>query len=112
METEPDQNQNGISGQKFSSNGTRQWTNDAKIFKDLSVPLTTSISYLTSEMGNNRAYLYYLEGSAAGTNDKVEGFACNSNGDFVWSGNFTILSNPTSDKLQLVSTCLLYTSFC
>jgi len=104
METEPDQNQNGISGQKLSSNGTRQWTDDAKIFKDLSAPFTTSISYLTSEMGNDRAYLYYLEGSASGTNDKVEGFACNSNGDFVWTGNFTILSSPTSDKLQLVST--------
>jgi hypothetical protein len=108
MEAEPDQNQNGISGQKFSSNGTRQWTNDAKIFKELSVPLTTSISYLTSEMGSERAYLFYLEGSAAGTNDKVEGFACNSNGDFVWSGNFTILSNPTSDKLQLASTVDVY----
>ena len=108
METEPDQNQNGISGQKLSSNGTRQWTDDAKIFKDLSVPFSTSISYLTSEMGSGRAYLYYLEGSASGTNDKVEGFACNSNGDFVWTGNFTILSNPTSDKLQLVSTVDLY----
>ena len=108
METEPDQNQNGISGQKLSSNGTRQWTDDAKIFKDLSVPFTTSISYLTSEMGNGRAYLYYLEGSAAGTNDKVEGFACDNNGDFVWAGNFTILSNPTSDKLQLVSTVDVY----
>jgi hypothetical protein len=108
METEPDQNQNGISGQKLSSNGTRQWTDDAKIFKDLSVPFTTSISYLTSEMGNGRAYLFYLEGSAAGTSDKVEGFACNSSGDFLWTGNFTILSNPTSDKLQLVSTVDIY----
>lgn len=108
METEPDQNQNGISGQKLSSNGSRQWTDDAKILKDLSVPFTTSISYLTSQMGNGKAYLYYLEGSASGTNDKVEGFACNNNGDFVWTGNFTILSNPTSDKLQLVSTVDLY----
>jgi hypothetical protein len=104
METEPDQNQNGICGQKFSSNGTRQWTDNAKIFKDLSVPLSTSISYLTSEMGNGRAYLYYLEGNGSGLNDKVEGFACNTAGDFLWTGNFTILSNPTSDKLQLVST--------
>jgi len=108
METEPDQNQNGISGQKLSSNGTRQWTDDSKTFKELSAPFTTSISYLTAEMGNGRAYLYYLEGSASGTNDKVEGFACNSNGDFLWTGNFTILSNPTSDKLQLVSTVDLY----
>ena len=110
METEPNQNQNGISGQKLSSNGTRQWTDDAKIFKDLSVAFTTSISYLTSEMGNGKAYLFYLEGNGSGLNDKVEGFACNANGNFLWPGNFTILSNPTSDKLQLVSTVDVFTN--
>ena len=108
METEPNQNQNGISGQKLSSNGTRQWTDNAKIFKDLSVALTTSISYLTSEMGNSRAYLYYLEGNGSGLNDKVEGFACDAAGDFLWTGNFTVLSNVSSDKLQMVSTVDVY----
>jgi hypothetical protein len=108
METEPNQNQNGISGQKFSSNGTRQWTDNGKIFKDLSAPNTISISYLTAEMGNDRAYLFYLEGNASGLNDKVEGFACDDNGNFLWTGNFTILSNPTSDKLQLVSSVDVY----
>jgi len=108
VETEPNQNQNGISGQKLSLNGTRQWTDNAKIFKDLSVAFTTSISYLTSEMGNGRAYLFYLEGNGSGLNDKVEGFACNTASDFLWTGNFTILSNPTSDKLQLVSTVDVY----
>jgi hypothetical protein len=108
METEPNQNQNGISGQKLSLNGTRQWTDNAKIFKDLSAPSTVSISSLTSEMGNGRAYLFYLEGNAGGLNDKVEGFACNSAGDFLWTGNFTILSNVNSDKLQMVSTVDVY----
>ena len=108
METEPNQNQNGISGQKLSLDGTRQWTDNAKIFKDLSVAFTTSISYLTSEMGDGKAYLFYLEGNGSGLNDKVEGFACNTSGDFLWTGNFTILSNPTSDKLQLVSTVDVY----
>ena len=108
VETEPNQNQNGISGQKLSLNGTRQWTDNAKIFKDLSVAFSTSISYLTSEMGNGRAYLFYLEGNGSGLNDKVEGFACNTAGDFLWTGNFTILSNPASDKLQLVSSVDVY----
>ena len=108
VETEPNQNQNGISGQKLSLNGARQWTDNAKIFKDLSVAFTTSISYLTSEIGNGKAYLFYLEGNGSGLNDKVEGFACNTAGDFLWTGNFTILSNPTSDKLQLVSTVDVY----
>ena len=104
METEPNQNQNGISGQKLSSTGTRQWTDNAKVFKDLSTPLTASISSLTSEMGNGKAYLFYLEGNGSGLNDKVEGFACNAAGDFSWTGNFVTLSNPTSGKLQMVST--------
>ncbi len=108
VETEPNQNQNGISGQKLSLNGTRQWTDNAKVFKDLSVPFSTSISYLTSEMGTGKAYLFYLEGNGSGLNDKVEGFASNTSGDFLWTGNFTILSNPTSDKLQLVSTADVY----
>lgn len=108
LETEPNQNQNGISGQKLSLNGTRQWTDNAKIFKDLSVAFTTSISYLNAEMGNGRAYLFYLEGNGSGINDKVEGFACDANGNFLWPGNFTILSNPTSDKLQMVSTVDMY----
>ena len=108
METEPNQNQNGISGQKLSLNGTRQWTDNAKIFKDLSPPFTTSISYLTAEMGNGKAYLFYLEGNGSGLNDKVEGFACDASGNFLWPGNFVILSNPTSDKLQMVSTVDIY----
>lgn len=107
-ETEPNQNQNGITGQKFASNGTRQWTDNGKIFKDLSAPNTISISYLTAEMGNGRAYLFYLEGNSSGLNDKVEGFACDGSGNFLWPGNFTVLSNPTSDKLQLVSTVDVY----
>ena len=108
METEPNQNQNGISGQKLSANGTRQWTDNAKIFKDLSAPFTASINYLNSEMGNRRAYLFYLEGNGSGLNDKVEGFACDANGNFLWPGNFTILSNPTSDKMHMVSTVDVY----
>ena len=92
----------------LSLNGTRQWTDNAKIFKDLSVPFSTSISYLTAEMGNGRAYLFYLEGSASGLSDKVEGFSCDANGNFLWPGNFVILSNPTSDKLQMVSTVDVY----
>ena len=108
METDANQNQNGISGQKLSLNGSRQWTDNAKVFKNLSAPNTVSISYLNSEMGNNRAYLFYLEGNGSGLNDKVEGFACDANGNFTWTGNFTVLSNVSSDKLQMVSTIDVY----
>lgn len=102
-ETNSTQNQNGITGQKVSINGTRQWTDIGKVFKTLSSPNTSSISSLSAQMGNGKAYLFYLEGNGSGLNQVVEGFACNSNGDFVWPGNFVTLSNATQEKLQMVS---------
>ncbi|MBZ0178020.1 MAG: T9SS type A sorting domain-containing protein [Melioribacteraceae bacterium] len=104
LETEPNQNQNGISGQKLSQTGNRLWSDNAKVFKPLSVPFTLSISSLNTQMGNQRAYLFYIQGDLTGNNDIVEGFACNADGDFLWSGDFVVLSNPAPDKMQMVST--------
>ncbi len=99
------QDQQGVNGQKFSSTGDRQWGNNGIIFKALSVSNTASISSINSQMGNGRAYVFYLEGNAGGLNTKVEGFACDaSNGNFLWPGNLVTISNPTYDKLQMVST--------
>jgi len=104
METEPSQSQNGISGQKLSFDGMRLWNDNGKIFKDLSTPNTASISSLTSQMGSDRAYLFYLEGDAGGMNDVVEGFACDTNGDFLWTNDIVTISNSTQQKMQMVST--------
>ena len=103
METDANQNQNGISGQLISPTGERLWGDNAKIFKDLSAPFTASISYLNAHMGNGAANLFYLAGNGSGLNQTVEGFACDANGDFIWSGDFVTLSNSTQDKLQLAS---------
>ena len=103
METDANQNQNGISGQLISPTGERLWGDNAKIFKDLSAPFTASISYLNALMGNGAANLFYLAGNGSGLNQTVEGFACDANGDFIWSGDIVTLSNSTQDKLQLAS---------
>ena len=103
METDANQNQNGISGQLLSPTGERLWGDNAKIFKDLSAPFMASISYLNALMGNGAANLFYLAGNGSGLNQTVEGFACDANGDFIWSGDFVTLSNSTQDKLQLAS---------
>jgi len=108
MHTEPDQNQNGIKGQKFSSTGSRLWGDNGITFKPLSAPNTISISSINAQMGNNKAYVFYLEGNAGGLNTKVEGFACDASGNFVWTNNFVTLSNPTNEKLQMVSAVDLY----
>ena len=102
-ETNSLQNQDGITGQKLSSNGSRQWTDNGVIFKDLSSPNTSSIGSLNALMGDGKAYLFYLQGSGSGLNQVVEGFACDANGNFVWPGNIVTLSNATQEKLQMVS---------
>ncbi len=51
METEPNQNQNGIYGQKFSPTGSRLWGNSGKVFIPLSAPNTKSISDLIITYG-------------------------------------------------------------
>ncbi|HSP88913.1 MAG TPA: T9SS type A sorting domain-containing protein [Ignavibacteriaceae bacterium] len=108
LHTEPNQNQNGLNGQRFSQNGDRQWGNNGIIFKALSAPFTTSISSINAQMGNGRVYTFYLEGNAGGVNTKVEGFACDATGNFLWPGNIITISNPTTEKLQMVSTVDLY----
>jgi hypothetical protein len=103
METEPNQNQNGISGQKFSQTGNRLWGNDGKVFIPLSAPNTKSISSLSAHMGTDKAYIFYLEGDGSGLNDKTLGFACDTSGTFIWPGDIVTLSNPTQEKLQMVT---------
>lgn len=107
-ETNSLQNQDGVTGQKLSSTGLRQWTDNGIIFKDLSSPNTSSISSLNAQMGNGIAYLFYLQGGGSGLNQIVEGFACNASGNFIWPGNFITLSNATQEKLQMVSAVDVY----
>ncbi len=108
METEPDQNQNGIYGQKFSSSGNRLWGSSGKVFIPLSAPNTKSISDLSSQMGTEKVYLFYLESAGSGLNTKTLGFACDTSGAFIWPGNIVTLSNPTQEKLQMETALDVY----
>ncbi|HEY6625700.1 MAG TPA: T9SS type A sorting domain-containing protein, partial [Ignavibacteriaceae bacterium] len=92
---------NGIYGQKFSSSGNRLWGSSGKVFVPLSAPNTKSISDLSSHMGTEKVYLFYLESDGSGLNTKTLGFACDTSGAFIWPGNFVTLSNPTQEKLQM-----------
>lgn len=103
-ETDNNQNLDGITGQKLSLNGNRLWTDNGKIFKDLSSASTTGLTSMNIQRGSDRTYLVYLEGNGSTVNQRVEAFACNDNGDFLWSGNFVTMSSASSDKLQMVST--------
>jgi Secretion system C-terminal sorting domain len=104
VEANSNQNQFGVFGQKFSVDGTRLWNDNGQMFKNLN---TSSYSSLNAQMGSYRVYVIYLE-VITGVDTKVEGFACDSDGNFLWPGSFVTLSNPTSEKLQLVSTVDIY----
>lgn len=108
METEPNQNQNGITGQKFSSNGNRLWGNTGKVFIPLSAPNTKSISDLSSHIGIEKVYMFYLDSEASGLNSKTMGFACDTSGAFIWPGNLVTISNPTQEKLQMETALDIY----
>ena len=108
METEPNQNQNGIYGQKFSPTGSRLWGNTGKVFVPLSAPYTKSISDLSSHMGSEKVYLFYLYSDGSGLNTKTLGFACDTSGAFIWPGNIVTLSNPTQEKLQMETAMDIY----
>jgi hypothetical protein len=103
FEASSNQSQYGIFGQKLSSSGNRLWTDNAKQFKPLSEPNSTSFNSLNVKGGGNRTYVFYLEGNGSGLNPKVEGFSCDASGNFLWTGNFVVLSNPTAEKLQMVA---------
>ena len=108
METEPNQTQNGIYGQKFSSTGNRIWGSIGKEFVPLSAPNTKSISDLSSHLGIGKFYIFYLDSEGSGLNSKTMGFACDSSGAFLWPGNFITLSNPTQEKLQMETAMDVY----
>jgi len=103
VETDYNQVQNGIYGQKFSSTGDRLWGNNGMVFVPLSTPNTISLSDLCSYMGNDMMYVFYFESSASGMNSKLMGFSCDNDGNFMWPGNFITLSNATTQKMQLTS---------
>ena len=108
VEMDVNQNQHGVYGQKFSMDGTRLWNDNGQVFKELSAPLTLSIFSLNAQMGSDRAYAIYLVGDGSQLNTKVEGFACDQDANFLWPGSFVTLSDPTQEKLQMVSTTDVY----
>ncbi|QQS35875.1 MAG: T9SS type A sorting domain-containing protein [Ignavibacteriales bacterium] len=103
-ETDNNQNFDGITGQKLSSNGSRLWTDNGKIFRDLLSATTDGLSSLNIQRGSDRTYMMYTKNNGSVVNQQVEAFACNDNGDYIWSGNTVTMSTVSSEKLQMVST--------
>jgi len=104
LATEPNQNQNGISGQKLNSFGDKMWGDNGKTLKPLSSPFALSISSLNSEFAAGKSVLAYIESAASGINSKVYSFAVDGSGNFLWTGDFVLVSDLSQEKLQMEST--------
>ena len=90
----------GISGQKFSSTGSKLWGNNGMTFKamDSNTDLHMSAQY---EGGNE--FVYYLEYIGATQNNLAKAFSIDGNGNFNWAGNIVTFSTVVSSKSRLVS---------
>ncbi|MGA2668957.1 MAG: T9SS type A sorting domain-containing protein [Ignavibacteria bacterium] len=99
-ETNNLQSQYGVYGQKFSTNGTRQWTDNGHTFVALNAN-QPSIMSVYSKNGNMLAY--YME-SQSGNNTFIKSFMSDGSGNLGWGGVILVPSSYLSPKLRLNTT--------
>jgi hypothetical protein len=75
------QSQWGVYGQKFASDGSRQWTDAGKEVHRVG---TTSITQVSTEPSADGAMAFYVETLSTG-NDRLYATRLDTNGDAVWS---------------------------
>ncbi len=93
------QSQFGVYGQKFSSDGTRQWGNDGKVFQPLGSNSMEKLLCLTKDT----SVIYsFNESITGGVNNIIKGFTTDRNGNIGWGGYIHTVSSPSSEKLKLV----------
>jgi hypothetical protein len=95
------QSLNGIYGQKFSSNGTRQWGDTGKVF----LPWDgNSMAQLNCAAKDTGVAVYYINIITGGTNCTIKSYKTDRNGVLQWGGSIITPSSLLSNKLHLVST--------
>ncbi len=98
-ETNAVQSMRGIYGQRLSTNGTRQWSDNGKEFTPLS---TTAPSFLQVYTRDTNAVLTYME-LLSGTNTVIKGFRTGLSGTFLWSTPIVTASSINSEKIRMQS---------
>jgi len=87
----------GVYGQKFSSNGTRQWPDSGKAFRPFG---GGQPSFIRCAAKDSVAVVFYFDGVTT-TNNLVKGFKVDRNGNFLWSGSIMNVSSVASSKGRL-----------
>jgi hypothetical protein len=99
-ETDNLQSQFGVYGQKFSTNGTRQWTDNGHAFVALNAN-QPSIMSVYSKNGNLFAYFMELQ---SGNNNLIKAFTSDGNATLGWGGVIIVPSSVLSSKIRLNTT--------
>jgi len=100
VEQNANQSNAGVYGQKFSPDGTRQWTDNGMQFKAMDGNTVLALSSLAN--GGNE-FVYYLEEIDNTFTHLVKAFSIDGSGNFNWSGNIIVPSTVVSTKSRLVS---------
>ncbi|HLN54138.1 MAG TPA: T9SS type A sorting domain-containing protein [Lentimicrobium sp.] len=92
-----DQNQQGISGQKLSSTGARQWGNQGTTF----IPLSYTPVYPegASSSLTDMMVVYKIGGY---NNNQIKGMKIAPDGSFLWTPSSTVISSVSSNKAYSV----------
>ena len=87
----------GVYGQKFSSNGTRQWADSGVAFRPFG---GGQPSFVRCFARDSAAVVFYLDGVTVTTN-LVRGFKVDRNGTMLWGGSILDVSSVSSGKGRL-----------
>ena len=90
----------GLSGQKFSSTGSKLWGNNGITFKAMD---SNTDLHMSAQIENGNSCVYYLEYIGATQNNLAKAFSVDGNGNFNWAGNIVTFSSVVSAKSRLVS---------
>ena len=87
----------GVYGQKFSSNGTRQWADSGKAIRPFGGGQPSFIKCFAKD---SSAVAFYLDGATVTTN-LVRGFKVDRGGNILWGGTIKDVSSVSSGKGRL-----------
>ncbi|MDA3814149.1 MAG: T9SS type A sorting domain-containing protein [Candidatus Cloacimonetes bacterium] len=96
METDSDQNQRGLYGQKLDAEGNRLWTDNGKTIIELSA---TGIIPIDARQANDDVIVCYEE-SPDVVNAYVKATRLDADGEFVWDSDFVTLCSVASSKVH------------
>ena len=96
METNSDQNQRGLYGQKLDAEGNRLWTDSGKAIIEISA---TGIIPIAARQANDDVIVCFEEASGA-VNSFIKATRLDADGEFVWDNDFVTMCSVASSKVH------------